>query len=197
MRSGPFVPTIVALWPRHFGVAAAVGVANQATASPHPTRRPMKRLELVLLLLVLARGKTRTRGRFVQDENRGLPERLRKGGRELLSAAYHLLTSSRFRKRVRARPRCGNSGGRRAAIGRGVERLWRRSHGANRNPAIAVFPAVAVLARCSRVSGRFTATTAAMEAVTPHCACHCDIAASRLQDAIRKRRSFGSGNQAP
>ena len=80
MRSGPFVPTIVAAWPKHFGVAVAVGVPNQATASPHPTRGPMKRLELVLLLLVLARDKTRTRGRFVQDENRGLPERLRKGG---------------------------------------------------------------------------------------------------------------------
>ena len=38
---------IVAVWPKHFGVAVAVGVATQAPASPHPTRRPMKRLGLV------------------------------------------------------------------------------------------------------------------------------------------------------
>ena len=115
------------------------------------------------------------------------PECLRKGD---------LLTSSRFRKRVRARPRCGNSGARLAATGRGVERPWRRSHGANLNPASAVFPAVAVSAKPSHVSDRFTATTAAMEAASLRCACHCDIAASRPQDAIPQRRSLGSGKQA-
>jgi hypothetical protein len=86
MRSGPFVPTIVAVWPKHFGVAVAVGVANQATASPHPTRRPTKRLELVLLLLVLAPAKTRTRGRFVQDENRLTAGTLAEGRRRVTLA---------------------------------------------------------------------------------------------------------------
>ena len=44
--------------------------------------------------------------------------------------------------------------------------------------------------------GRFTATTAAMEAASLRCACHCDIVASRPQDAIPQRRSLGSGKLA-
>ena len=120
---------------------------------------------------------------------------LAQGRRELLGAA-DLLTSSRFRKRVRARPRCGNSGAHLAAIGEGVKRPWRRSHGANLNPATAVFPAVPVLAKHLHVSVRSTATTAAMEAASRCCACHCDIAARRPQETVRQGRSHGSGNQA-
>ena len=78
----------------------------------------------------------------------------------------------------------------------GVERPWRRSHGANLNPATAVFPAVPVLAKHLHVSVRSTATTAAMEAASRCCACHCDIAARRPQETVRQGRSHGSGNQA-
>ena len=87
-------------------------------------------------------------------------------------------------------------GARLAAIGRGVERPWRRSHGANLNPATAVFPVVAVLAKRLHVSVRFTATIAAMEAAIVFWACGRDTPASRPQDAVRQRRSLGSGNQA-
>ena len=76
----------------------------------------------------------------------------------------------------------------------GVERPWRRSHGANLNRATAVFPAVAVSAKPSHVSDRFTATTAAMETASLRCACHCDIVASRPRDVVRQRRSLDSGN---
>jgi len=81
-------------------------------------------------------------------------------------------------------------------LGEEFERPWRRSHGANLNPATAVFPVVAVLAKRLHVSVRFTATIAAMEAAIVFWACGCDTPASRPQDAVRQRRSLGSGNQA-
>jgi hypothetical protein len=79
-------------------------------------------------------------------------------------------------------------------FGRGVERPWRRSHGANLNPATAVSPAVEVSAKPWHVSAHFTATTAAMEATIVCCACGCDIPANHPQDAVRERRHLSSGN---
>jgi hypothetical protein len=117
------------------------------------------------------------------------------GRGEVLGAAY-LLTSSRFRRKVRPRPRCGNSGAHLAAIREGVKRPWRRSHGENLNPATAVFPAVGISAKPSPVSVQFTATTAAMEPEIVCCARGCDIPASRPRAAVRQRRSLGSGNWA-